>query len=81
MRQFQFFANRYQHDSEHHFWQFGNQPVDIEKIAQKGKPTPSPLGKLLQAGFVDDSVHYIYCSAYPGQKVRLTPDPALVNKK
>jgi len=35
MRLFQFFANRYQHDAEHHFWQFGNQPVDIEKVVKK----------------------------------------------
>ena len=48
MRLFQFFANRYQHDSEHHFWQFGNQPVDIEKIVKKDKPIPSPIDKLLR---------------------------------
>jgi putative transposase len=71
MRQFQFFANRYQHDSEHHFWQFGNQPVDIEKIVKKGKPAPSPIDKLLQARWVDDPAHYIYCSAWPHQRVRL----------
>jgi hypothetical protein len=49
MRLFQFFANRYQHDSEHHFWQFGNQPVDIEKSLKKGKPAFSPIDKLIQA--------------------------------
>jgi putative transposase len=72
MRLFQFFANRYQHDSEHHFWQFGNQPVDIEKIVKKGKPAPSPIDKLLAARWVDDPSHYIYCSAYPRQRVKLS---------
>jgi len=71
MRLFHFFANRYQHDSEHHFWQFGNQPVDLEKIVKKEKPVPSPLDKLLQAKFVDDPGHYVYCSAYPHQRVKL----------
>jgi putative transposase len=72
MRLFHFFANRYQHDSEHHFWQFGNQPVDIEKIVKKEKPVPSPLDQLVKAGWVDDPRHYIYCSAYPHQKVKLS---------
>lgn len=72
MRLFQFFANRYQHDSEHHFWQFGNQPVDIEKIVKKGKPAPSPIDTLLAARWVDDPSHYIYCSAYPRQRVKLS---------
>jgi putative transposase len=71
MRLFQFFANRYQHDSEHHFWQFGNQPVDLEKIAKKDKPIPSPIAKLLEAKIVDDSRHYIFCSAFPRQRVKL----------
>ena len=72
MRQFQFFANRYQHDSEHHFWQFGNQPVDMDKIVKKGKPAPSPIDKLLEARWVDDPAHYLHCSAWPRQRVRLT---------
>jgi hypothetical protein len=71
MRLFHFFANRYQHDSEHHFWQFGNQPVDLEKIVKKDKPIPTPLDNLLRAKWVDDPEHYIYCSAYPGQRVKL----------
>jgi putative transposase len=71
MRLFQFFANRYQHDSEHHFWQFGNQPIDLEKIVKKDKQVPSPVGKLLQAKWVDDPRNYIYCSAYPRQRVKL----------
>ena len=72
MRLFHFFANRYQHDSEHHFWQFGNQPVDLEKFIKKDKPVPSPLDKLLEANFVDDPEHYAYCSASPLQRVKLS---------
>jgi len=72
MRLFQFFANRYQHDAEHHFWQFGNQPVDIEKVVKKDKPIPSAIDKLLQAKWVDDPRHYIYCSAWPHQRVKLS---------
>jgi hypothetical protein len=72
MRLFHFFANRYQHDSEHHFWQFGNQPVDLEKIVKKDKPIPTPIDRLIEAHWVDDPSHYIYCSAYPMQKVKLS---------
>lgn len=71
MRLFQFFANRYQHDSEHHFWQFGNQPVDLEKYAQKDLPLPTPLEQLLKEKIVDEPQHYIYCSANPCQRVKL----------
>jgi len=80
LRLFQFFANRYQHDSEHHFWQFGNQPIDLEKIAKKDLALPSPLESLLREKIVDRPEHYIYCSAYPLQKVKLchadTPEAA-----
>jgi len=72
MRLFQFFANRYQHDAEHHFWQFGNQPIDLEKVVKKDKPVPSPIDKLIQAKWVDDPRHYIYCSAWPHQRVKLS---------
>jgi putative transposase len=78
LRLFQFFANRYQHDSEHHFWQFGNQPVDLEKHVKKGLDLPSALESLLKEKIVDLPEHYVYCSAYPLQKVKLfqmTPDP------
>jgi putative transposase len=71
LRLFQFFANRYQHDSEHHFWQFGNQPVNLEKMMEKDVPLPSPIESLLKEKIVDDAAHYIYCSAYPLQKVRI----------
>ncbi|HLI93381.1 MAG TPA: hypothetical protein VKU83_07220, partial [Puia sp.] len=69
------------HDSEHHFWQFGNQPVDLDKMGQKGRPVPSPIDKLMLAKWVDDPAHYIYCSLYPRQRVKLTPDHSCINKK
>ena len=72
MRLFHFYANRYQHDSEHHFWQFGNQPVDLEKLVKKDKPIPTPLDKVIEAKFVDNPAHYVYCSAYPEQRVKLS---------
>jgi hypothetical protein len=71
LRLFQFFANRYQHDSEHHFWQFGNQPVDLEKVVKKEQHLPSALENLLKEKMVDSPEHYIYCSASPLQKVKL----------
>lgn len=76
LRLFQFFANRYQHDSQHHFWQFGNQPIDLEKILKKEQPMPSIREKLLKEKLIDDPGHYIYCSAYPGQRVILQSHPA-----
>ena len=79
MRLFQSYANRYQHDSEHHFWQFGNQPVDLEKIVKKDKPIPSPIEKLLKEKLIDDPRHYIYCSAYPLQRVKLSTRAGLIN--
>jgi putative transposase len=72
MRLFQFFADRYQHNSEHHFWRFGNQPVDLDKLAKNGQPAPSPLDCLLNAKLVDGTGHYRYCSAYPLQRVTLS---------
>jgi hypothetical protein len=80
MRLFHFFANRYQHDSEHHFWQFGNQPIDLEKMAKKDKPIPTPIDKVVKAKFVDDPRHYIYCSAYPHQRVKLSTRIGLVRE-
>jgi hypothetical protein len=80
MRLFHFFANRYQHDSEHHFWQFGNQPIDLEKMAKKDKAIPTPIDKVLKAKFVDDPRHYIYCSAYPHQRVKLSTRVGLVRE-
>jgi REP element-mobilizing transposase RayT len=74
MRLFQFFANRYQDNSEHHFWQFGNQPIDLDKPAKKEQRVSSALDQLLKAKFVDQPVHYRYCSAYPGQRVKLSAE-------
>jgi hypothetical protein len=71
-RLFQFFAHRYQHNAEHHFWQFGNHPIDLEKIVNKGLPLPSSFDKLMNAKVVDNAEHYIYCSANPCQRVKLT---------
>jgi len=71
LRMFQFFANRYQHNSEHHFWQFGNQPIDLDKLAEKTLPAPSALDQILKARLVDEPFHYLYCSAYAHQKVKL----------
>jgi hypothetical protein len=73
MRLFQFFADRYQHNSEHHFWQFGNQPVDLDKLSSLGKRQPSALDHLQNARLIDGPIHYRYCSAYPMQRVRLAP--------
>jgi putative transposase len=79
LRLFQFFANRYQNDSEHHFWQFGNQPVDLEKFVKKDQPFPSPLDSLMKERIVDIPQHYLYCSANPRQKVKLfQPDPGVL---
>src|SRR5450432_2486734 len=72
MRLFQFFADRYQHNSEHHFWQFGNQPIDLDKLAKTGQRAPSSLDYLLNAKLVDGAGHYRYCSAYPLQRVKLS---------
>ena len=79
LRLFQFFANRYQNDSEHHFWQFGNQPVDLEKFVKKDQPFPSPIASLMKERIVDIPEHYLYCSANPQQKVRLfQPDTGIL---
>jgi putative transposase len=72
-RLFRFFADRYQHNSEHHFWQFGNQPIDLDKLTRSGQKTPSVLDYLLNARLVDCPAHYRYCSAYPLQLVKLSP--------
>jgi putative transposase len=72
LRMFHFFAHRYQNNSEHHFWQFGNQPVALEKFVKKDEKLPSALDGLIKAGMVDRPEHYVYCSAYPGQRVKLS---------
>jgi hypothetical protein len=72
LRLFQFFAHRYQHNAEHHFWQFGNHMVDLEKSAIKHLPPPSALDKLMKTRMVEGPEHYVYCSAYPSQRVKLS---------
>jgi REP element-mobilizing transposase RayT len=72
LRLFQFFAHRYQDNSEHHFWQFGNQPIDLDKLGKKEQRASSALEHLLNAKLVDDPRHYRYCSAHPGQRVQLS---------
>lgn len=76
LRLFQFFAHRYQDNSEHHFWQFGNQPIDLDKPSKKERRSPSAIDQLMRAGLVDDPVHYRYCSAHPRQKVKLSAPKA-----
>ncbi len=72
VRMLQFFAHRYQHNAEHHFWQFGNHPVNLDKWTSKDQPPPSSLGKVMETKLIDDPRHYIYCSAYPHQRVNLS---------
>lgn len=72
LRLFHFFAHRYQHNSAHHFWQFGNQPVDLDKAGRNEGQIPSPMDYLLKAKMVDETGHYIYCSDHPGQRVKLS---------
>jgi len=72
LRLFQFFANRYQNNAEHHFWQFGNQPIDLEKALKKDQLPPSAIDNLLKNRLIEGPEHYVYCSAYPRQKVKLS---------
>lgn len=72
IRQFQHFANRYQQDSEHHFWQFGNRPADLEKLERAGKPLPTVRDKIMKINLIDSPEHYRYCSFHPLQLVKLT---------
>jgi REP-associated tyrosine transposase len=71
IRLFQHYANRYQQNAEHHFWQFGNQPIDLDKLEKAGLPIPSVRDKLLTANFIDTPEHYRYCSVYPLQQLKL----------
>ncbi|HEV9035291.1 MAG TPA: hypothetical protein VGQ51_01670, partial [Puia sp.] len=54
-------------------------PVDLEKIVKKDKPIPSPIERLMKARWVDDPRHYIYCSAFPGQRVKLSTRSGLIS--
>jgi putative transposase len=71
IRLFQFYANRYQRNSEHHFWQFGNHPIDLEKLEKTGLPRPSIRDILLKTNLIQSPEHYRYCSAFPLQGLNL----------
>ena len=69
MRLFHFYSNRYQHSSERHFWQFGNNPVSLDNEAL-GQARSGMLQIPVKAKLVDDPSHYVYCSAYLKQRVK-----------
>jgi hypothetical protein len=70
MRLFHFYSNRYQHSSERHFWQFGNNPVNLQP--NELQQTRAGLLQIpVQSRLVDAPEHYVYCSAYPQQRVKL----------
>lgn len=71
MRLFQYYSNKYQQSSDHHFWQFGNHPLDLEKNQKGGLDIPSVRDKLLNYNIIDDPTHYRYCSLHPMQRVKL----------
>lgn len=74
MRLFHFYSQRYQHNSERHFWQFGNNPVSLDN----NELTQARTGLLqipVRARLVDEPEHYVYCSAYLQQRVKLDKMP------
>jgi hypothetical protein len=74
MRLFHFYSQRYQHNSERHFWQFGNNPVSLDNAALQQART-GLLQIPVRARLVDQPEHYIYCSAYSKQGVKLEKWP------
>lgn len=70
MRLFHFYSQRYQHSSERHFWQFGNNPVNLE-IKELEQARMGLLQIPVRARFVDEPAHFIYSSAYAKQLVKL----------
>jgi putative transposase len=70
MRLFHFYSQRYQHSSERHFWQFGNNPVSLDSKELQQART-GLLQIPVRARLVDEPEHYIYCSAYSKQRVQL----------
>lgn len=72
MRLFQFFTNRYVNDLENHFWQFGNHPErlpDSEAVEKKAIYVRQiPVIEKM----VSSPNHYVYSSANPRQRVKLT---------
>jgi hypothetical protein len=75
MRLFQFFTHRYQNDAEHHFWQFGNHPVILDTMELFVKYTQELLHVPVAKRLVDEPHHYVYCSAHPCQRVKLSKLP------
>ena len=71
MRQFQFFSNRYQNDQEHHFWQFGNNPVELKSSELLQEKATQVINTPVAEKKVIKPQHYLYSSAYPKQGVKL----------
>lgn len=70
MRLFHFFSHRYQHNSERHFWHFGNNPVSLDG----NELTQARTGLLqipVRSRIVDEPEQYVFCSAYSKQQVKL----------
>jgi|ADGO01.1.fsa_nt_gi putative transposase len=74
MRTLHFYSQRYQHSSERYFWQFGNNPVSLDKKDYQ-QARAGLLQVPVQARLVDRPEHYVYCSAYPQQRVGLDKWP------
>lgn len=71
MRTFHFFTSRYQNDAEHHFWQFGNNPLELENKDTLRDQAAILINVPVAAKVVDEPQHYIYSSAYPLQTIKL----------
>lgn len=75
MRLFHFYSHRYQHSSDRHFWQFGNNPVSLDNESLQQARTG--LFQIpVRAKIVDEPEHYFYCSANPKHIVKLGQLPA-----
>lgn len=73
MRLFSYYSNRYQHDAEHHFWQFGNHPVVLDSTELFAHHVTEVVNLPVTTRLVDDPHHYVYSSAHPQQRVKLAP--------
>lgn len=71
MRLFHFYSNRYQHDAQHHFWQFGNHPVVLDSSELFARHVTDVVNLPVMSKLVDDPQHYVYSSAHPRQRVKL----------
>jgi hypothetical protein len=71
MRLFTYYSNRYQHDAEHHFWQFGNQPVVLDSSELFSQHVSQAINIPVISKLVDAPQHYVYSSAYPSQRVKV----------